>query len=83
MQKTDPRRRVLVVDDEDTVRAGIAQVLTLQDLEVHQAADGASRRLKPEDHDRAPRVAGPMGGYELNPDRRFRLNVNPLFRVPS
>jgi two-component system response regulator AtoC len=42
MQKTDPRRRVLVVDDEDTVRAGIVQVLTLQDLEVHQAADGAS-----------------------------------------
>jgi two-component system, NtrC family, response regulator AtoC len=42
MQKTDSRRRVLVVDDEDTVRTGIAQVLALQDLEVHQAADGAA-----------------------------------------
>src|SRR4030042_3954330 len=40
MQVHDLTRQILVVDDETTIRTGIAQVLERQDLEVATAADG-------------------------------------------
>ena len=40
MQGRDLTRQILVVDDETTIRTGIAQVLERQDLEVATAADG-------------------------------------------
>jgi two-component system response regulator AtoC len=41
MAKTERKPRVLVVDDEEVVRAGISRVLEKQDLSIHTAADGS------------------------------------------
>jgi DNA-binding NtrC family response regulator len=40
MAKTERKPRVLVVDDEEVVRAGISRVLEKQGLSIHTAADG-------------------------------------------
>jgi two-component system response regulator AtoC len=41
MAKTEKKPRVLVVDDEEVVRAGISRVLESQGLSIHTAADGS------------------------------------------
>jgi two-component system response regulator AtoC len=41
MAKTEKRLSVLVVDDEEVVRAGITRVLEKEDLSIHTATDGS------------------------------------------
>ena len=41
MAKTKGKPKVLVVDDEAVVRAGISRILEKQDLSIHTAADGS------------------------------------------
>jgi CheY-like chemotaxis protein len=41
MAKTEKKLSVLVVDDEEVVRAGISRVLEKQGLSIHTAADGS------------------------------------------
>jgi two-component system response regulator AtoC len=41
MAKTEKKLSVLVVDDEEVVRAGISRILEKQDLSIHTAADGS------------------------------------------
>ena len=41
MAKTKRKPKVLVVDDEAVVRAGISRILEKQDLSIHTAADGS------------------------------------------
>ena len=41
MGRTERKPKVLIVDDEEVVRAGISRVLAKQDLSIHTAADGS------------------------------------------
>ena len=41
MARTERKPKVLIVDDEEVVRAGISRVLAKQDLSIHTAADGS------------------------------------------
>jgi DNA-binding NtrC family response regulator len=41
MAQTERKPKVLVVDDEEVVRAGISRILTKQDLSIHTATDGS------------------------------------------